>query len=352
MSSSDNDNDGNGMIQKAYTECINKINSLKDQIKQLQQQHNSTNPSILSNFLKSDTAYYPSANKERDGTMRFQCRQILKGHYNKIHKLSWSPNGLLSSTAQDQKLIIWSGSDGKKICVIDLPDLSGIALDFSCKNGEYVATGGLDNQCTIYKINYNDTNSEEKGVTSTKTNVLQKHNGFISDCILMHDATELATASGDGKIYLWDIENSLPTQEFIGHKSDVMSITECNIEYYNQFGDNKANNKLLLSASTDGTCKIWDYRINKVNNCVATYYLHDNDINCCSWFPDGNAFASGSEDGTVKLIDIRTHRQLNIFETKGGSLNSVQSLCFSKSGYFLFAGLECILFYESMCFKC
>jgi len=153
----------------------------------------------------------------------------------------------------------------------------------------------------------------------------------------MNDSTELATSSGDGKIYLWDIENSIPTQEFIGHQSDVMAISEYNVEY-NNFGAQKNNNKLLLSASTDGTCKLWDYRINKVNNCVFTYYLSDKDVNCCSWFPDGNAFASGSEDGSIKLIDTRTHRQLNEFKTKNRA--KVYSVCFSKSGYFLFAGLE------------
>ena len=333
-------------LRQAYSECVNAIKSLRDQIKQYQQQRNSTDPNVLSNYLKSDKAYYPSANKERNGSARFQCRSTFKGHFNKIHNIAWSNNGYIASCGQDQKLIIWSGSDnhaGSKICVIDLPDLSAMALNFSCKNGEYVACGGLDNQCTIYQINYNNNNNnvDDEKSNYTKLNVLRKHSGFISDCILMHDATELMTCSGDGKIYLWDIENGLPTQEFIGHESDVMQIRECNIEYFQQFGDNKVNNKLLLSASTDGTCKLWDYRLNKANNCVFTYYLHKNDVNCCSWFPDGNAFASGSEDGTIKLIDIRTHRQLNVYKTKGGALNSVQSICFSKSGYFLFAGMEC-----------
>ena len=329
-------------INKAYNEAINDIKSLRSKIKQYQNQRNSSDPSVLSNYLKSDKAYYPSANKERNGSQRFQCRSTLKGHFGKLHGISWSFNGYLASTAQDQKLIIWSGSDsnaGNKICVVDLPDLSGMALDFSCKNGEYVACGGLDNQCTIYKINYPSSDDEKSNYT--KLNVLTKHSGFISDVVLMNDDTECMTASGDHKMYLWDIENSLPTQEFNGHKGDVMCITECNIEYYGQFGDNKVNNKFLLSASTDGTCKLWDYRLNKSNNCIFTYYLHDNDINCCSWFPDGNAFVSGSEDGNIKLIDIRTHRQLNIYKTKGGALNSVQSLCFSKSGYFLIAGMEC-----------
>lgn len=324
MATENSVNNESNPLEDAYTRCITTINALKQCIKAFRNKHDQ---SILSTYLKSETAYHPTANKESNGTLRFQCRNIFKGHFNKIHALSWSNNGYLSST-QDQALIIWS-SQGAKICVITLSDFSGMALDFSCKHGDYVASGGLDNECTIHKINY----SESESVHHTKMCVLSKHSGFISDCILMNDSTELATSSGDGTIKIWDIENSCPTQEFHGHQSDVMAISECNIEYF----ENKNSEKLLLSASTDGSCKIWDYRINEANNCVHSYYLSDADVNCCSWFPDGQSFAAGSEDGSIKLMDIRTHRQLNVYESE--KKNAVHSVCFSKSGYFLFAGI-------------
>lgn len=152
--------------------------------------------------------------------------------------------------------------------------------------------------------------------------------------------TECATSSGDASIKLWDIENSCPTQEFQGHTSDVMAISECSVEYFGA----KQTDKLLLSASTDGSCKVWDHRINEANDCVHSYFMSKADLNCCAWFPDGQCFAAGSEDGTIRLIDIRTHRQLNQFETemnaKTQRRNAVHSICFSRSGYFLFAGTE------------
>jgi len=344
--------DDNEALQHAYNSCLKDIESLQARIKQYQQQQNAE-PNVLSNFLRSDQAYYPQANKEQNGSQNFQRRALLQGHFNKIYALSWSCNGSLASTGQDQKLIIWSGNDsnaGHKLCVITIADLSGMALSFSSKNGEYVACGGLDNECTVYKINYSESGAAEEkssgfNVNATKLSTLQKHKGFISDCILINDATEMLTASGDAKMYLWDIENGVPTQEFHGHERDVLCIRECNVEYSQQFGDQKNNNKLVLSASSDRTCKLWDYRMHKMNNCVATYYAHDSDVNCCSWFPDGNAFASGSESGQIKLTDIRTHRVLNEYSSKSSSSKSsklypVQSLCFSKSGYFLFAGID------------
>ena len=40
-------------IDILYNECISAISSLTNKIKQLQQQRNSTDPLILSNYLKS-----------------------------------------------------------------------------------------------------------------------------------------------------------------------------------------------------------------------------------------------------------------------------------------------------------
>jgi len=72
---------------------------------------------------------------------------------------------------------------------------------------------------------------------------------------------------------------------------------------------------------------------------IANFKGHETDINSVAWFPDGNAFASGSDDSTVRLFDLKAHRQLNIYN--GSEIYStVTSVDFSKSGYYLLAGYD------------
>lgn len=98
-------------LETQYKQCVDTISSLKQRILSFHEEHSS----ILSNYLKSDTAYHPSANKETNGALRFQCRQTFKGHFAKVHALSWSYNGYLAST-QDQALIIWTNRGANRVC--------------------------------------------------------------------------------------------------------------------------------------------------------------------------------------------------------------------------------------------
>eukprot|EP01084_Bolivina_argentea_P220247 373300_1 len=97
-------------VDQQYMDCLKAIDDLKTKIKQQQREHNS-NPSVLSDYLRSEKGYYPTANKERNKNLRFKCNHLLKGHFEKCLNVSWSYNGYLASTGQDNKLIIWSASD-------------------------------------------------------------------------------------------------------------------------------------------------------------------------------------------------------------------------------------------------
>jgi guanine nucleotide-binding protein G(I)/G(S)/G(T) subunit beta-1 len=83
--------------------------------------------------------------------------------------------------------------------------------------------------------------------------------------------------------------------------------------------------------------KVWDYR--DKNKCVANFKGHTSDINSVQWFPDGDAFASGSDDATCRLFDMKAHRQLNKYHAQE-IFSTITAIDFSKSGYFLIAGYD------------
>src|ERR1700688_435774 len=73
---------------------------------------------------------------------------------------------------------------------------------------------------------------------------------------------------------LWDIRSGRATQTFTGHESDINAV------WYETFD--------------------WNHYINR-----SLFFP--------SFFPNGDAFATGSDDASCRLFDIRADRELNTF---------------------------------------
>ena len=94
---------------------------------------------------------------------------------------------------------------------------------------------------------------------------------------------------------------------------------------------------VFVSVSCDNTAKIWD--INSREKCVGNFTGHKDDVNCCDWFPDGFAFATGSDDHSSKLFDLRAYRELKSYAQSEVNCG-VTSLKFSRSGKYLVTGYD------------
>ena len=73
--------------------------------------------------------------------------------------------------------------------------------------------------------------------------------------------------------------------------------------------------------------------------CVMTYEGHESDINSVAFFPDGQAFSTGSDDSSCRLFDIRAHQQVNVF-TGDSIVCGITSVAFSSSGRLLIGGYD------------
>lgn len=109
---------------------------------------------------------------------------------------------------------------------------------------------------------------------------------------------------------LWDIDTGTKVTEFTDHLGDVMSLSI-----------NPANPNLFVSGACDCMAKVWDIRMGK---CIQTFVGHAEDINAVQYlsfpvfadhryFPNGDAFGTGSDDASCKLFDIRADRELNTY---------------------------------------
>lgn len=245
-------------------------------------------------------------------------RRILKGHFGKIYAMHWSADSKhLVSASQDGKLIIWNGFTTNKVQVIPLRSSWVMTCSYS-QSGNFVACGGLDNLCSIYRIN-----SKPEAEARIAYRELSQHEGYLSCCRFINDE-EIITASGDSTCILWNVETKTPYCTFSDHTGDVMSVSIC------------SQRGIFASGSCDSTAKVFDYRNGK---CVATFPGHESDINSVSFFPDGYAFGTGSDDSSCRLFDIRSYRQLNVYQTSD-ILCGITAVTFSTTGKYLFAGYD------------
>lgn len=220
-----------------------------------------------------------------------KSRKVLKGHLAKIYAMHWSTDRRhLVSASQDGKLIIWDAYTTNKVHAIPLRS-SWVMTCAYAPSGNYVACGGLDNICSVYNL------SSREGPTRVARE-LSGHSGYLSCCRFINDR-KILTSSGDMTCMLWDVDTGSKVTEFADHLGDVMSISI-----------NPTNQNVFVSGACDAFAKLWDIRTGKA---VQTFAGHESDINAVQFFPDGQAFGTGSDDATCRLFDIRADREVNTY---------------------------------------
>lgn len=247
-----------------------------------------------------------------------KIRRHLKGHFGKVYALHWSGNSRdLVSASQDGKLIVWNAMANTKTQAIPLRSSWVMTCAFEQTKGMMVACGGLDNLCSIYKL-------DQPAVVRSHRE-LAAHDGYLSCCRFIGESNIL-TASGDSTCMLWDIEVSKVTQNFTDHEGDVMSVSILP----------GIDPNLFVSGSCDSTAKVWDVRTGK---CTMTLRGHESDINSVCLFPDAKTFGTGSDDSACKIFDIRACGEVAEFKNEM-VLCGLTSVSFSKSGRIIFAGYD------------
>ncbi|KAJ7409489.1 Guanine nucleotide-binding protein subunit beta-5 [Willisornis vidua] len=178
---------------------------------------------------------------------------------------------------------------------------------------------GLDNKCSVYPLTF-----EKNENMAAKKKSVAMHTNYLSACSFTNSDMQILTASGDGTCALWDVESGQLLQSFHGHGADVLCLDLAPSETGNTF----------VSGGCDKKAMVWDMRSGQ---CIQSFETHDSDINSVRYYPSGDAFASGSDDATCRLYDLRADREVAIY-SKESIIFGASSVDFSLSGRLLFAG--------------
>ena len=143
------------------------------------------------------------------------------------------------------------------------------------------------------------------------------------------DGKLLASAYSDGTIRLWD----LATRQLDGPvlRADSGTQTSANAIAFSPDG------KLLASAYSDGTIRLWDLATRQLDGPVLRADSGtQTSANAIAFSPDGKLLASAYSDGTIRLWDLAT-RQLDgpVLRADSGTQTSANAIAFSPDGKLL-----------------
>ena len=140
------------------------------------------------------------------------------------------------------------------------------------------------------------------------------HSVWVNAVAFSHDGRLLASASGDGKVRLWDAGTPEQVQKLEGHSGRVNAIAF------------SPDGRLLASASDDETVRLWD---TATEEQVQKLEGHSDWVNAVAFSPNSRLLASASYDKTVRLWDAATGEQVQKLEGYSGWVNAI---AFSHDG--------------------
>lgn len=161
---------------------------------------------------------------------------------------------------------------------------------------------------------------------------LRGHQEAVYQVAFSPDGSLLATASFDGTVKLWRVDDGVEVATLVGHSAKVLSVGF------------SADGRSLLSASADKTLKLWsllagegdDSPAGSINASeTASFSGHEDIVHSLAFSPDAKTAASGSADKTVRIWNLTDGKQVRSIDAHA---SSVYCVAYSPDGKQIVSG--------------
>ncbi|KAK3931198.1 Cilia- and flagella-associated protein 52 [Frankliniella fusca] len=215
----------------------------------------------------------------------FIVRLIVTCHTSCIYDIAFPKNySEVFATASKDDVRVWHTETCRELLRISVPNFTCSTVKFA-SDGKSIISGWNDGCIRSFtpqtgKLMYTIPNAHNKGVTALD---------------LTSDGSTIVSGGGEGQVRVWKISSSLHKLSAIlkDHKGPVSDIHV------------SSNNQQAVSASTDGSCIIWD-----IVRLVRLQILFANSLfMACRFNPDG-----------CQVLTAGTDRKIQYWECYDGSL--------------------------------
>jgi WD40 repeat protein len=134
------------------------------------------------------------------------------------------------------------------------------------------------------------------------------HMCWVHAVALTPDGRYAISASGDGTLRVWDLENNRPARIFTGHTAPVRTLALT------------PDGRHVVSASVDRTLRVWDL---ESGQSVYTLEGHNTPVLIVAITRDGRRAVSASSDGMLRVWDLESGQSVCKLEGHLGSVNAV-----------------------------
>lgn len=146
--------------------------------------------------------------------------------------------------------------------------------------------------------------------------LLKGHKNAILQIQWTYDNMHLLSASADKTVALWDAEVGSRVKKFTGHRNVVNSVSTV-----------RKGQLLVASGSNDGTVHVWDVR----QKTPVHVLEHEYAVTAVCLGSDGISCFSGNLDGSIKCWDLRQENDVTL-DLKKGHDDIVSCLSLSPDG--------------------
>lgn len=235
--------------------------------------------------------------------------------------LIFSPDSsLLLGSDWNSPIYVWDVETGERIDSFFAGESRGVAQGIGgwafTPDGETLALASRGGYIELWDAN------TFRFLSSTN---ITGHTGNVYSVAFSRDGNTIASGHLDARIRLWDTDTGDFRREFIGHRSNVVSVAFSPTE------------PILASGSYDRTIRLWPYNRSTITisfggiggalDVIRTG--HSRVVSSIAMSPDGKMIASGSNDTTVRLWNVKTGEHLHTF-AEGN--RGVRSVAFSPDG--------------------
>jgi len=124
---------------------------------------------------------------------------------------------------------------------------------------------------------------------------MERHSDLFLSVAVTPDGRHALSASYDGTLKVWDLESGRELQTLAGHGDQVTGVVTT------------PDGRRAVSSSEDGTLKVWDLQSGRELRTLAG---HGDWVAAVAVAPDGRRAVSASGDKTLKVWDLQSGREL------------------------------------------